>query len=521
MSPKHPITTEYLTTISLPLMLDIGNLITSKPSQDVLTPALMILADQFALEDAAITIFDSISKEIYIDTSYGLSSIQQDRGRYQLGEGIIGEVVKTNKKILVPKINEEPKFLSKTKKRTKTVLSFICVPIQHNNNVTGTLSLTLPYQEENNLELLADLTSIIVLLLLQPIILRRQLTLTQKKLEEQYNQQHIINSIHATANTRSIQKIKKQIQEYRHIDSPIFIYGEHGTGKTFVANYLHKISDVRENTLIQCNCSLLTPKNCAHILLGEYANSTTPHTPSTSESPHSTPLILLAQNNSLLIEDIDLMPRSVQEALFNIIQKKELLVDHNFIKLSTRYIFTSIYSPDQLLEDGKLYPPLYHMIEPHIFAIAPLRERKEEIIMLTDHFLETINQHYQQGSPVGQLTEPLKRLSTPAIDLLSQYHWPGNINELKKVIETAAYKSERGVIHAYMLPPSLQSAKSTNTQNTLSLFKAIERLEKDYIIDALKTTDGNIAKSASLLNISERIMGLRIKKYQINPKLYR
>lgn len=129
-----------------------------------------------------------------------------------------------------------------------------------------------------------------------------------------------------------------------------------------------------------------------------------------------------------------------------------------------------------------------------------------------DHFIEkyaTLNH------------KKIQRISTPAIDLLMAYHWPGNVRELENCIERAVLLSTDEVIHSHHLPPSLQSAESTNTRLHTTLQEALDNLERELILDALKSTKGNMAKAAKLLGITERIMGLRVQKHRIDPRVYR
>jgi Nif-specific regulatory protein len=144
--------------------------------------------------------------------------------------------------------------------------------------------------------------------------------------------------------------------------------------------------------------------------------------------------------------------------------------------------------------------------------IPPLRERKSDIILLADYFTE------KYAEKNGKL---IKRISTPALDLLASYSWPGNVRELENCIERAVILSADMVIHSYNLPPSLQSAVSTNTEPTTTLEAALSRLEKELIVEALKICDGNMAAAARRLGITERQMGLRVHHYGINWRLYR
>jgi len=114
----------------------------------------------------------------------------------------------------------------------------------------------------------------------------------------------------------------------------------------------------------------------------------------------------------------------------------------------------------------------------------------------------------------------IRRISTPAIDALMQYHWPGNVRELENCMERAVLLCEEQVIHTYHLPPTLHTARDTGTVQTQSLKEAVERFEMDLIIDALKSTRGNMRQAAKSLQTTERIFSYKVKKYNINPKQY-
>jgi Nif-specific regulatory protein len=101
------------------------------------------------------------------------------------------------------------------------------------------------------------------------------------------------------------------------------------------------------------------------------------------------------------------------------------------------------------------------------------------------------------------------------------YHWPGNVRELENTIERSVLLSVDGVIHSHHLPPSLQSAESSNTEVSGSLQESLDNLEREMLMDALKSTKGNMAKAARLLDITERVMGLRVNKHGIDPAHYR
>ena len=155
---------------------------------------------------------------------------------------------------------------------------------------------------------------------------------------------------------------------------------------------------------------------------------------------------------------------------------------------------------------------LYYRLNVFPIYVPALRERKADILALADFFIEK----YSEAN-----SKPVMRISTPAIDMLMGYHWPGNVRELENCMERAVLLSTDGVIHGYHLPTSLQTAEATATEPKSPLETALNAFEREMIIEELKITRGNLAQAARQLGLTERIMGLRVKKFGINPRGFR
>jgi len=132
--------------------------------------------------------------------------------------------------------------------------------------------------------------------------------------------------------------------------------------------------------------------------------------------------------------------------------------------------------------------------------------------LLADHFLETFSRTHNKN---------IKRISTPAIDMLMSYHWPGNVRELENTLERAVLVCDGHVVHAHHLPPTLQTAEASGTVTRVSLKDAVAAYEKDLISDALKTTRGNRAKAARLLNTTERIINYQVRRHSIDYRRFK
>jgi Nif-specific regulatory protein len=155
---------------------------------------------------------------------------------------------------------------------------------------------------------------------------------------------------------------------------------------------------------------------------------------------------------------------------------------------------------------------LYYRLNVFSVYVPPLRERKSDILLLADHFVEKYARLHEKE---------VRRIATTAIDLMMSYHWPGNVRELENVIERAVLVSAGGVMHAHDLPPTLQTAEVSGTLPRVSLEGAVTSLERDLILDALKSARGNVARAARLLDASERVVAYKVRRLGLEPARFR
>src|SRR5207237_6504739 len=145
----------------------------------------------------------------------------------------------------------------------------------------------------------------------------------------------------------------------------------------------------------------------------------------------------------------------------------------------------------------------YYLLNVFSIFVPPLRDRKPDIMLLSDHFLaKYARQHKRQ----------IRRISTPAIDMLVSYHWPGNVRELENILERAVLTCDGQVIHGHHLPPTLQTAEASGTVMHTSLSDSVEQYEKDLIVDALKSARGKRHDEARPLGTTARIVRYEARK---------
>ncbi len=182
------------------------------------------------------------------------------------------------------------------------------------------------------------------------------------------------------------------------------------------------------------------------------------------------------------------------------------------IGVDVRVITATNANLEELIEKNKFREDIYYRLNVFSIYLPPLRERKSDLLLLADHFMIKYGREQKKV---------IRRISTPAIDMLMRYHWPGNVRELENCIERAVLVCQDNVIHSYHLPPTLQTAESSNTMSRQSLANAILTYEKELIQEALKSASGNKARAARLLDTTERILGYKIEKYQISVNRFK
>jgi Nif-specific regulatory protein len=495
--------------------------------RSALGPLLSLLEVRAGLVRGMVTLLERSTGVLKIEEANGLSDEEKGRGTYRLGEGLIGRVFETGIPVVVPDLSKEPLVLNRASIRSKedlAGLAFYCFPLLAGGSVIGTLSAErrLPAAQQDawmqwDKSLLEQVASIIAdSAKLRERIQEEQFRLRQELLKDDADQKTIPLSSSRTTRSgssmigtsTSMQKVYELIAQVASSNATVLITGESGTGKELVAQEIHRLSRRADKPYITINCAALPESVIESELFGHEKGAFT------GAVAQRKGRFELAHRGTLFLDEIGELSPQVQVKLLRVLQEREIERvggDHP-IKVDVRLIAATNRKLEQEVQAGRFREDLYYRLNVFPIHVPPLRERKSDIVLLADYFVE------KYAEKNGKL---IKRISSPALDLLTSYHWPGNVRELENCIERAVILSTDMVIHSYHLPPSLQSAQSTNTEPTTTLEAALSRLEKELIVEALKITNGNMAAAARRLGITERQMGLRVHHYGINWRLYR
>nr|MDA3833166.1 sigma 54-interacting transcriptional regulator [Spirochaetales bacterium] len=332
--------------------------------------------------------------------------------------------------------------------------------------------------------------------------LREENQRLRNELENKYSITGIIG------NSNKMREVFQMISQVSKSNATVLIRGESGTGKELVANSIHYNSLRAKSPCIKVNCAALPSELIESELFGHEKGAFT------GAIKQKLGKFEMAHKGTIFLDEIGSVGLDVQTKLLRVLQEKEFerVGGLKTIKIDVRIIAATNKNLEQGVEEETFRGDLYYRLNVFPIYLPPLRERKTDILLLADHFLEKYTK---------ENSKDIRRFSTPAIDMLIDYHWPGNVRELENCIERAILLCEEGVIHSYHLPPTLQTGTESDTLPALSMNDAVENLERDMIIDSLKNSRGNITLAAKTLKTTVRKFTYKLKKCSIDYREYR
>jgi Nif-specific regulatory protein len=322
------------------------------------------------------------------------------------------------------------------------------------------------------------------------------------ELEDRYRPENIIG------NSNAMRDVYRQIHQVAGSDTTVLIRGESGTGKELVAHAIHYSSRRAKGPFIKVNCAALNENLLESELFGHEKGAFTGAIQTRKGRLEE------ANGGTLFLDEIGDFAAATQVKLLRILQERqfERVGSNRTIKTDTRIIAATHRNLEKAVEQGIFRQDLYYRINVFPIFLPPLRERKDDILLLADYFVE------QYSKKMGK---DVRRISTPAINMMVAYHWPGSVRELENCIERAVLLSNDGVIRANHLPPTLQTSDASDTVGTGSLKERVSLFERDVIVDALKRCNGNIAAAARDLGSTARIIKYKVNELRMDYRKYR
>ena len=485
------------------------------PLEESLNLLLKTLARDMEYVRAFMVIMDPKTENLKLSLTY--SPAQAEDVTYSPGRGIIGRVFDSGEAITIPRLSDDPEFLNKAFGRSEEELKklgFICVPIinrrANESEVIGALSVDVPLIPAEDMAAHRQFLEVVAGIIAGHVAQLQEEMATQNHLLTQGMMAGALDAPtpkNLVAASKAMRMVLRQANQVAPSRATALLRGESGTGKELLAEAIHSASPRADKQLIKLNCAALPSELIESELFGHQKGAFT------GAFQTKRGLFEVADQGTLFLDEIGELSMDAQAKVLRAIQEKEIqrVGSEQTITVDVRLICATHQPLEELLEKSRFREDLYYRINVFPIFIPPLKERREDILPLAEHFLAEFTDEY--GKEV-------KRISTPAIELLTMYHWPGNVRELKNCMERAVLLCEEQVIRTYHLPPTLQSAESSATGTSLSFGEAVAKFEQELLVDSLKKSGGNMLQSARDLRVSYRIVNYKVKKYNIDVKKF-
>lgn len=502
-------------TIELTALYEISKLLGSSLNlKSNLRGVMRVLSEYLDMNMGTVALLSN--SELSIISAHGMTEEEIKKGRYKLGEGIIGRVAKLGSPIVIPNIGDEPLFMNKTGAR-KTIkkenVAFLCVPIKFKNEVLGVLSVDrlfgfkgISFEEDLRLlKIIASLIAQSAKLHMELEKEREAFTEEKEYLKLQLKGKYRVDNF--IGQSESMQEVFESIHKVAPSLANVLLRGESGTGKELVAKAIHYMSLRAKGPFIKFNCASIPEGLLESELFGHEKGAFT------GAMALRKGRFELSDRGTIFLDEIGDLPVTLQPKILRVLQEKEFerVGGEKTIKVDVRLIAATSRNLEDLVAEGKFREDLYYRLNVVPIYLPPLRARKEDIVLLSDHFLKKYNQENNKSI----------KISTEALNLFSEYEWPGNVRELENTVERLVVMSKGEVISRSDLPTTIreQSIKAKYASNmTDNLPSTVEVIEKDKILDALNKTGWVQARAAKLLGITPRQIGYKIKRYGIVNK---
>ena len=498
--------------VELTTLYEIARLASSSLDLDsTLNSILHTLSVFLEMKRGTLTLLDPVTGVLQVRASYGLSQSEMRRGIYRVGEGVTGKVFETGKAFIVPDVKKEPLFLNRTASRgdiKKENISFIGVPVKVRNKPIGVLSVDRLFSLNVDYEEDVRLLNIVASIIGQAVVLHRmieaekeKLVLENTRLKDELTKRYSLPNI--IGSTDTMQEIFHSVEVVSRSESTVLIRGESGTGKELIAKAIHYQSPRKNAPFIKFNCAAIPEGLLESELFGHEKGAFT------GAIAAKKGRFELAEGGTIFLDEIGDLPVGLQPKMLRVLQEHEFerIGGEKTIKADVRVIAATSRDLEKSLENGLFREDLYYRLNVVPIFIPPLRDRREDIPELVDHF----------AAKYGARADRVVRFTGDAMLALTRYPWPGNVRELENVIERTVVMTDGAVMDASSLklfPVMIKSPKANASPDALP--QAIQDVELKALKEALARTGWRQAAAARLLGITPRQIGYKMRKYGIS-----
>ncbi|HSO09050.1 MAG TPA: nif-specific transcriptional activator NifA [Desulfoprunum sp.] len=519
---KRP-TTEGLELLALHCITQLIG--TAVNLETTLTSILQVLHDTMRMERATLLLMDEETQRLTIHASCGLSVAEETRGVYKPDEGVCGQIFQSRSPFVVPDIHSEPLFLNRTGARprlSKTRISFLGVPILVEGAPVGVLSVDRLFGPEVSFEEDIRFLAVLATLIGQFLRLHEEIRRKEARLKEENRslkaKLHGMHDGHfIIGHSKPMQEVYGIIEKISQSDVTALLLGESGTGKELVARAIHESGNRKDKPFIKVNCAALPENLLESELFGHERGAFT--------GAHATRQgrFELADNWVIFLDEIGEMPLSLQSKMLRVLQEKqfERIGGSRTHSVDVRIIAATNVSLEQAAAAGRFRADLYYRLNVVPIHLPPLRDRREDIPLLLNHFLQRSNQ--RNGRNI--------KLTSELLDFLVVYRWPGNVREMQNLVERMVILAEGDRLTLADLPVEILAPGGGVTSAgspVLPVFESVpipaekkgrrslQDIERAEIELALRRHGWVQIRAARELGLTQRQMGYRIRKYNLS-----
>lgn len=406
---------------------------------------------------------------------------------------------------LYPDLTEETSSIMRVLKSGKPIFNEMQNLMTRKGQSIRAVNTTLPIKEGDRI-----VGAVEVSRYLDEGVERQDISLSVKK---HGSVKHLYTVDDIKTNSQSMELIKERIPMVAATDSSVLIYGETGTGKELIAQSIHTSSTRKSKPFVSQNCAAIPANLLESILFGTVKGSYT-------GAENKPGLFEIANGGTLFLDEINSMEIGVQSKILKAIEEKEItrIGGLKTIKTDIKIITATNENPIECIKAGKLREDLFYRLSVVQLNIPPLRERRNDLLYLTNHFISEYN---------AKMNRKILGIDEEAEKIFTDYEWPGNVRELKNVIEGVYNITSSRFIQRKHLPEYLVNSRRVfdNTAERLqadtfefdnfSLAQAVDEYEKSIILAAIEKTS-NLKDAADLLGISKQALNYKLSKYEIN-----
>ncbi len=496
-------------------------------SQDepfVIREILHLLSELLGLNRGRVVLPDRDSGELRIVYAYGLTQEEMARGRYLPGEGITGRVMTPGQTAIVQDVDAEPLFLFRAVRREslpQETVSYIALPLEQAGIIIGVLGVhrlrDRPRPLARDMQVLKIAATLITHVILVNEFIRERtsrLESENRELKWALNKDHnTYGSFGIVGESPQLRRALRQIEQVAQTEATVLLLGESGTGKELFARALHLSSPRRDAPFVKVNCGAI-PENLVESELFGYEKGA--FTGATGSRPG---YFEQADGGTLFLDEVGDLPLAMQVKLLRVLQEHSIqrIGARKEVPVNVRIVAATNQDLQRQVSQGKFRLDLFYRLNVIPVRLPALRERNEDIRHLVRYYLNQLNQGYQRNV----------NIAPAAMQRLIDHPWPGNIRQLRNVLERLALLAEDSIIseaevihvlhtensnsmmehHPIAPPPSALAAGEPRVR----AYHSVQESDRAALEAALRDSNGNKSRAAQALNMTLRQFNYRLK----------